>query len=206
MEARNLKKSFGGLNVLLACSLRIEPGELTALIGPNGSGKTTLLNILNGFITPDSGFLALPASIARAFQTPRVFSELSVYDNLAIAVPAKNESPLRALLFPGDMHRAFVENMARFLGLGSKLRRPAASLSFGERRLLTIGRTVLQNKEAYFFDEPVSGLHQSKFRIVAELLKELRAQGKLVLFIEHNPQFVELVADRVLKMEMGRIK
>lgn len=219
LETKGLVKEFGGVHAVDRLSIQIPKGEIVGIIGPNGSGKTTLANVLTGVHTIDGGSIIIGGEtekknlrsyevfalgITRTFQNVRVFEQISVLDNILIAITAR--TPLNALF---EKHTAFHENKAREVlervGLWEKRGENASTLSYGQRKLLEIARALATGADTILFDEPFAGLFPEMVKLVSGIMKELRAGEKTVLLIEHDMAIIRELCDRVIVMEAGKL-
>ncbi len=219
--ADRLSKRYGGLRVLDGVSLSAEAGRITALIGSNGAGKTTLFRCLAGSLAPDSGrvllegrdITRLPADarsrrgLIPTYQVGSVFQTLTVRENLLVSAENRHRlSPLRA--FGGPLARATskrVDETCAKLGLQDVAETPAGELATGTLRLVELARALVADPLVLLLDEPVSGLDRRQAGSVAALLRSLANSGKAVLLIEHDPHFVESVADDVWQLAGGTL-
>jgi neutral amino acid transport system ATP-binding protein len=217
LEVSGLAKRFGGVVAVDSCSLTVAEGSITGLIGPNGSGKTTLFDLLTGFIQPDSGevtFRARPITglppdrvhrlgIGRTFQLARVFSRLTVLENLLVPVRRRG---LLALLTGagggGEARRA--RDMLEFLGLAGLAGEPAGRLSYGQRKLLELGAVMMARPRLVLLDEPAGGVNPGLLESIAGSIRGLNAQGVTFLIVEHNMGFVMDLCDPVVVLDRGR--
>jgi ABC-type branched-subunit amino acid transport system ATPase component len=221
LEVRDLAKSFGGVAAVRRCRFAVRPGLSTALIGPNGAGKTTVLNLVSGFLTPDHGTVvfrgeditALPPwrrsrlGLSRTFQLARLFRNLTVQDNLLLAVRQDDDLFWRALFWPTD-EGALVERVraaADFVGLRKRLDVAVTDLSYGEQKLFDLCRALLNPHAVLLLDEPVAGVNPVLRTRLREILRQLKEQGETVLFVEHDMDFVRAAADRVVVMDQGAV-
>jgi branched-chain amino acid transport system ATP-binding protein len=226
LEVRRISKRFGGLQALDDCSFTVEPGRITCLVGPNGAGKTTIFNVITGFLRPDSGSVRfreqsldglgpqaiVRAGAARTFQNLRLFFELTVLQNVLVAMPESfGEEPLGALFRPFRTRRvdrarsAEAEQALAQVGLGARAHEIVGNLSFGEQKLLSIGRVLATGAELLLLDEPASGLDTEALDAVTALLRTLQQAGKSLLVVEHNTRVVQRIADDVLFLHQGRL-
>lgn len=226
LEARDLKKSFGGIHAADGLSLDLRRGEVTGLIGPNGAGKTTVFNLLTRAIPPDAGTVKLAGTaigewtpnrvatsgMCRSYQDVRIFGGMSVLDNVLIAIPHQpGEKLLNVFFRPLHVHRFEEAALARamehleFVGLADKAEVKARSLPFGEQKLLALARLMATEADVLLLDEPASGIDIDGVERMLELIGQLRTHGKCVCIVEHNLHVVERVADRVYFMEAGKI-
>lgn len=207
-----------GLKALDDLTIEIPAGLSTGLIGPNGSGKTTLMNVLTGLLAPESGSIEINGQkyrkikpnqlrrlkIARTFQDGRLIEQLSVEDNLLLAV-AENRY-WRSMAEQNS--RKYAERMDKVLeqtGLGEHRYKKAEELSYGLRKLLEVGRCLMQNADIYFFDEPFTGLFPETSEIVMSLLQNLREKKKTLVIIEHNMGIIERLCDYAVVLDSGRL-
>jgi len=224
LHMENLTKRFGGVQALEDFSLSVDRQELTAIIGPNGAGKTTLFDILCGLTKADKGRAYLQGrlindlpphriaelGIARTFQLIRLFPELTVIENLLLAHQRGAWATLwQSLLRASDQAETrLISRSLQWLswtGLDELAYQPAKTLSYGQRKLVELIRAVLTQADVFLLDEPVSGIYPEMKDTVAALLQKITSeQGKTILFIEHDIDFVLNVAERVVVMDRGR--
>lgn len=217
-ETRNIKKYFGGVHAVDGVSIVFEPAKITGLVGPNGSGKTTMINILSGFIPYDSGIVSIlgedlkkvtswdmpELGVTRIFQNIRVFEQMTLMDNLLVVLTKRE--PLGSMFEKHTQaHMNQVEAILEKLGLSHQKDNLAANLSYGQRKLLEIGRALLTNANVYLFDEPYAGLFPEMVKIVTNVMHELRAAGKTVVLIEHNMSIIRQLCDTVIVMDAGKV-
>jgi branched-chain amino acid transport system permease protein len=226
LTAEGLHKHFGGIAAADGLSLRLPRGKITALVGPNGAGKTTVFNLLTGILPPDGGrvvlhgeditrlpaWRAVRAGLARTFQDVRLFERMTVLDNVLAGIPAQPGERLGPLfLAPWRTAAAERRNRARalaylaFVGLADRAHEVAASLAFGEQKLVALARLVATEADVLLLDEPASGVDLQWVHRILDLIRQLAASGKTVCLVEHNLEVVTAVADRAYFMEAGRI-
>ena len=221
----SLSKSFDGVHALEKVGVSFPTSGIAAVIGPNGAGKTTLINVLTGFLRPETGRCVFGnreitrlaphriarLGIARTFQDLRLIQQVSVLDNVMLARPnQRGERLLPALLRFGvaaEETRNCEEAMRilRFVGLEEKASDPAGELSYGQQKLLTLACCLATEARVLLLDEPVAGVHPEMVEQILGLLRRLRDEGKLVVFIEHDIAAVRQVADVVIVMDNGRV-
>lgn len=218
LEIDNLTVSFDGFKALNHLNFTMAAGELRVIIGPNGAGKTTFLDVITGKVQPTSGMVRFKGrnlrnlsehhisrlGIGRKFQTPRVYLNLSVRDNLDLAwVRRKNVfSTLFTPPKPGD--RNTVTGLLETIGLTAKADLNAALLSHGEKQRLEIGMLVAQSPDLLLVDEPVAGLTDEETANVGNLLLSL-AQSHSIIVIEHDMEFVRQIARQVTVLHQGAV-
>ena len=227
LKATKLSKVFGGLRAVSNFGVEINPGELIGLIGPNGAGKTTAFNMLTGVYEPTEGeiefdgksivglkpFQVTQRGIARTFQNIRLFSELSVLDNVKIAYHFHVKyGLLESVLRMGRYHReeAEIEEKAiRFLEifkLSHKKDEIAKNLPYGEQRRLEIARALAAQPRLLLLDEPAAGMNPQETQQLMEMIRWIRKEFNLtILLIEHDMSLVMGVCERIYVLEYGSI-
>jgi len=225
LECSDICKRFGGLTALDAVSFAAGRGRITAVIGPNGAGKTTLMNVISGITPPDRGSVTLDKTvisglpshavarrgITRTFQTARIFSALTVLENVMVGLHTRTRTGFfgAALTLPGARReeRRIAERAAQYLemvGLADSAHRPAASLPIGSQRLLEIARALAAEPRVLLLDEPAAGLNTQETRALGELLARIRGRGVSMLLVEHDMELVMEVADDVMVLNFGK--
>ncbi|MDE2333244.1 MAG: ABC transporter ATP-binding protein [Rhodospirillales bacterium] len=222
LEVHDAVIRFGGVAAVDGASLTAPPGSITGLIGPNGAGKTTLFNLVAGALRPLAGEIrfegrsltGMPAAsrlafgLARTFQIPRPFPELSVLENLMVAGP---HGGLLAALAPARTRarelaaRVRAEEILARLDLAALMGEPARVLSGGQRKLLELGRVLMARPRMILLDEPAAGVSPVLLETIGRILAQLRDEGIGLLMVEHNMAFVTGLCDRVYAMESGRV-
>jgi len=220
LEAENLTKEFGSIVAVDGINLSLSENEFTAIIGPNGAGKTTLLRILTGEMTPTRGTVRFAGKditgldqaevcrlgLGKSFQRSALFEDLTVLENVRLAVQQARNSRLSVIRdaddFTDDIDRA--REVLSDLGLESEATSTAGSLSHGEKRKLDIAITLATNAEMIMLDEPMSGVSESSIDDIVELLNYIARDHSLVT-VEHNISFVMENADRIIVLEQGAI-
>ena len=223
LELRKVTKSFGGVRALDGVSLSVRAGTIHSLIGPNGAGKTTVVNLVSGFDRADAGTIELLGEavrgrsavaiarrgLARTFQTPQLFDELSVLDNVLVGAAGPRLGWLAAALAgaggdPPAVGARAIEALEA-VGLASFSETPAADLPFGHRRRLEIARALAARARVLLLDEPAAGLAPAEVEALDALLSRLRAGGLTVVLIEHHVELVMAISDRVTVLDEGRV-
>lgn len=214
LKLENVVKRFGGLRAVDGVSLSLEKGEFLAVVGPNGSGKTTLLNLINGVYKPDGGRIYFEGrditnmppykrarlGIARAFQVPRPFPELTVLDNVVVGA-----------IFNGGYDKAkareVAEEVLKYVGLYEKRDVLAGRLTFNELRLLELARALAANPKLLLLDEVMAGLNPGEIDAMTHLVKRLAEERGIaaISLVEHRMRAVAKLAHRVVVMHQGKI-
>ena len=218
LEAQGVSRSFGGLKALDDCSLSVERGSITGLIGPNGSGKTTLFNVITGYVKADAGTVSFEGrditrarpnvvfalGIGRTFQLTRIFSRLSVIENMLVATQ-RDESWLRGLTRSKSSKSELDAAMQwlEFVGLSKLADLPAGSLSYGQRKLLELAYVLVADPDVILLDEPAGGVNLTLINEIVEKIRTLNQSGKTFLIVEHNMEFVMNLCDTVTVMHQG---
>ncbi len=218
LAVAGIHKSFGGIKALTDCSLAVETGSITALIGPNGSGKTTLFNCITGFYQPEKGQAYVrgvpivgrrPSDIVhlgvmRTFQITRLFRRMTVLENMIVPVRQLTLRSLFTAAIKGH-ERDRAEALLEFVGLQALEHEPAGSLSFGQQKLLELAAALMAEPDIVMLDEPAGGLNPVMIEKVAGHVRELNARGVTFLIIEHNMGFVMSLCDPVIVMHRGSV-
>ena len=225
LSLSRLSVTFGGLRAVCDLDYDLEPGVLAGLIGPNGAGKTTVFNAITGVYRPTSGAILLEGKpiqgrptnviagrgVARTFQNPRLFSDLSCLDNVRIACHLKGGVGLADSIFatPRSAHeeKDILERSERLLdsfGLTRYRDSEARSLPYGEQRRLEIARTLATEPKLLLLDEPAAGMNPQETEALMGLIHEVRERyGLTVLLIEHDMKVVMGICERVAVLDYG---
>ncbi len=225
LRTEGVCKAFGGVQALNGCSIAVERGSIAGLIGPNGSGKTTLFNMITGYGRVDSGdvFLGdrkitnLPPDkvfghgIGRTFQLTRVFSRLTVMENMIVGAHHSERSQARGLRRlhnplaraggPGTRRQAM--ELLEFTGIAAHAGVLAETLSYGQRKLLELSYVLMADPAVVLLDEPAGGVNPTLIGTIADRIRDLNAQGTTFLIVEHNMDFVMGLCDRVTVLDYG---
>lgn len=224
LDVRDIRKSFGGVTALDGASFSLKPGTITSLFGANGSGKSTLFNIISGYLHADDGSVRLKGStlngstpvararegIGRTWQSPRVFKDLNVLDNLLMAAKPVSGNWFGALLGTGATTsqralRTKAEAVLNEVGLNGRGNDTAGSLSLGQQKLLSVAMLMMRDPELLLLDEVFAGVAPAMVQHIADVLRALKAQGHTILLIEHNTSVARSISDQVLEMRGGRV-
>lgn len=218
-------KQFGGLSALTDVSLHINAGEIYGLIGPNGAGKTTLFNVITGLYQASRGEFCFDgknyqkpkphqlaqAGIARTFQNIRLFSNLTVLENVLIGRHAKTEAGVFGALLRNratrDEERVSIERareLLDYVGIKKAHQTLAKNLSYGEQRRLEIARALATEPQLLALDEPAAGMNATETEDLKTLLKKIRLTGITVMLIEHDVKLIMGLCDRVAVLDYGK--
>jgi neutral amino acid transport system ATP-binding protein len=216
LEIQNVFKSFGGIRALDGCSLNVERGTVTGLIGPNGSGKTTLFNIITGYERVDTGEIAFDGhsvtdskpdqvfrfGLGRTFQLTRVFPRLTVLENMHVAAQRQG---MRALLsrWSSSHEQQRALELLDFVGLTALKDLPAGNLSYGQKKLLEFAYVLIADPSLILLDEPAGGINPTMINQLADRIRTLNQQGVTFLVVEHNMEFVMSICNPVVVMHHG---
>jgi neutral amino acid transport system ATP-binding protein len=216
LEARGISKAFGGIRALDTCSISVEQGTITGLIGPNGSGKTTLFNVMTGYERIESGQVHFDGQtitnappdkvfrlgIARTFQLTRVFPRLTVVENMHVAAQRNNLKGLLSRWSSTNEQKRALE-LLDFVGLTSLKKMPAGNLSYGQKKLLEFAFVLIAEPQVILLDEPAGGVNPTMINYLAERIRALNQHGVTFLVVEHNMEFVMGLCSKVMVMHRG---
>ena len=216
LTVQNVSKSFGGIQALNTCSLSVEEGSITGLIGPNGSGKTTLFNVITGYEQVDTGTIqysnhtitnARPdkvfrLGIGRTFQLTRIFPRLTVMENMHVAAQREGARALLSRWSSTHEQQRALE-LLEFVGLTKLKDMPAANLSYGQKKLLECAFVLIAAPKVILLDEPAGGINPTLINQLAERIRTLNKQGVTFLVVEHNMEFVMGLCEKITVMHRG---
>jgi branched-chain amino acid transport system ATP-binding protein len=225
LVADKITRQFGGLTAVNVDHVEIQRGSITALIGPNGAGKTTFFNLLTGYDSPNSGTWSFngkklngipPHKVARlgmvrTFQLTKALYRLTVIENMALGARGQKGESVLAAVFPWiwRAQEAAIREKATSILTNFKLLEKqddfAAALSGGQRKLLEMARALMVEPEMVMLDEPMAGVNPALKQSLLEHIKELRTEGKTVLFVEHDMDMVHEISDWVIVMSQGEV-
>jgi len=225
-EAERLTKRFGGFAALQNIDLTVRSGDIHAIIGPNGAGKTTLFNVITGVLQADDGRMAFAGEelresrasrrtmrgIARTFQNIRLFRDMTVLENILVAQHARQFGSLwratRSVFLGRRATEAGMRDAARalleFVGLTGIETRNAASLPYGQLRLLEIARALATGPQLLLLDEPAAGMNPAETETLDEIISRIRDRGVTVLLVEHDMQLVMDISDFITVFNFGQ--
>jgi ABC-type branched-subunit amino acid transport system ATPase component len=229
LQLNNVYKSFGGLQAISDLSLNLDEGEIVSLIGPNGAGKTTVFNLITGVYQPDSGDIdfegrslkglspstIVDRGVARTFQNLRLFTNLTVLENVLIPQHHRLRSNWlgSVLRTPGylrqerEMHERALEKLA-FFGprlMSFRLHQSVEVLSYANRRRTEMARAMATGAKLLLLDEPSAGMNPKETREITKIIRRMRDEGGYtVLLVEHKMNLVKDISDRVIVLDYGR--
>jgi branched-chain amino acid transport system ATP-binding protein len=234
LETRDLTIRFGGHVAVDAVSCRFEPGTLTAIVGPNGAGKTTYFNLISGQLPASAGQVlldgedlsALPAplrtrkGLGRAFQLTQLFPNLSVLENVRLAVQAREQGRQKmrtGAAWQGglDLFKVWLDRQSwideaqmllRQVQLAERADQPAAALPHGDQRKLEVALLMALDPKVYLFDEPTAGMSVDDAPVVLDLIRALKTRrDRTILLVEHKMDVVHELSDRIVVLHNGRL-
>ena len=218
LETVDISKHFGSVKAVDRLSISIPKKGMTSIVGPNGSGKSTLINLLSGTLPLDDGMVIIDGAslkvvrahetpghgITRTFQEVRLFDQINVWDNILVVLTNRR-------LFPALMERAKLahkqraESILRQVGMWEKRSALAMDLSYGQRKLLEIGRAMALDVSTYLFDEPFAGLFPQMLERVKDIMKHVRDQDHTIIFVSHNMEIVRELSDHIIVLDSGQL-
>ena len=218
LETEKISKHFAAVTAVDQLSISVLRGKITSIVGPNGSGKSTLVNLLSGILPLDGGIVIIEGarfSVVRAHETPdhgitrtfqevRLFDQITVWDNIMVTLTQRK-------LFPAMLertkrsHTERAQEILETVGMWEKRRSLAMDLSYGQRKLLEIGRAMALNVNIYLFDEPYAGLFPQMVERVKVIMKQMRDNGGTLIFISHNMAIVREISDYIIVMDSGQL-
>ena len=223
LTVNGIKKSFGGLKALNDVNLNVEEGTVHAVIGPNGAGKSTLLHTFVGKLKPDGGAILFNGDavlgkdptqinqlgISRVFQTPEIFAELSLLENVMIPALAKEDGTFTINPLGAAMNRRAIRERAEHalddVGLSDKMHGTAANQSRGDKRRLELAMCLVQNPRLLLLDEPTAGMSRADTNNTIELLQKIHSRGMTKVIIEHDMHVVFSLSTRISVMAQGTV-
>jgi branched-chain amino acid transport system ATP-binding protein len=226
LEVKSLRKSFDGIVVADNIDLELRAGRVLGLIGPNGAGKTSLFNLISGVVRPDGGSIRLDGhsldgmksyrrarrGLSRTWQNLRLFSSLSVLDNLMVSPRDYSADSLMRLIFrphaAKDSEARTREKAFAALertGLADLASHPIAGLSFGQQKLVGVARALMSEARCLLLDEPMAGVEGKAYETMQKVVREVAAGGAAVCVVEHNVAFIRDLCDEGVFMFAGKV-
>lgn len=218
LETQAISKHFGAVRAVDELSLSIPRQGTTSIVGPNGSGKSTLVNLLSGVLPLDGGMVIIDGEglrVVKAYETPdhgltrtfqevRLFDQITVWDNIMVVLTERR-------LFPSLFERSRpstrrqAQDILERVGMWDKRDALAQELSYGQRKLIEIGRALAMNVQTYLLDEPFAGLFPQMIERVKDIMKQMRADGHTIVFVSHNMDIVRELSDRIIVLDSGAL-
>ena len=218
LETDSISKHFGAVKAVDELSLSIPRQGTTSIVGPNGSGKSTLVNLLSGVLPLDGGMVIIDGAglrvvhahetpahgLTRTFQEVRLFDQITVWDNIMVVLTERKLFPsLLERVRPANRRKA--QEILESVGMWEKRDSMAMELSYGQRKLLEIGRAMAMDVQTYLFDEPFAGLFPQMLERVKDIMKRMRADGYTIVFVSHNMEIVRELSDRIIVLDSGTL-
>ncbi|MGZ3591223.1 MAG: ABC transporter ATP-binding protein [Thermodesulfobacteriota bacterium] len=225
LEVNHVTKAFGGVFALKDLTFGVKRGQLKAIIGPNGAGKTTLFNVITGIYSSTAGEIKFKGKeitslkphqitiegIARTFQIPHLFPNMTVLENVMVGRHPKTRAGIFDVALPLQKTRAEESHTQReamrwldFFGLKNRLHSLAETIPFGERRILEIARALATDPELLILDEPAAGLNDAEQENLSQLLKRIQTMGVTILWVEHNIRMVMSISEEIMVIDWGQ--
>ena len=218
LETVEISKLFGAVKAVDELTISIPRKGMTSIVGPNGSGKSTLVNLLSGTLPLDGGIVIIDGvglkvvkahetpdhGITRTFQEVRLFDQITVWDNIIVVLTNRKLFPAM-LERTQSSHREKAQAILENVGMWDKRRALAMDLSYGQRKLLEIGRAMALDVNIYLFDEPFAGLFPQMLEQVKEIMKGMRDEGRTIVFISHIMDIVREMSDHIIVLDSGKL-
>lgn len=223
LSVRNINKRFGGLQALNDVNLEVEAGSVHAIIGPNGAGKSTLLNCFIGRLEPDTGVVDFDGvsligkkpheinqvGVSRVFQTPEIFADLSLLENVMIPALATRDGAFKINAWGSaenehEIRERAISSLAD-VGMDKKLDSTASQLSRGDKRRLELAMCLIQKPKLLLLDEPTAGMARADTNATIDLLKEIAGKGITMMIIEHDMHVVFSLAEKISVLAQGTV-
>ena len=218
LETQEISKHFGAVRAVDRLSIAIKRKGMTSIVGPNGSGKSTLVNLLSGTLPLDGGMVVIdgvglkvvkahetPAhGLTRSFQEVRLFDQISVWDNIMVVLTDRrlfHALTERAKPAYREKARSILERV----GMWEKRNSLAMDLSYGQRKLLEIGRAIALDVNIYMFDEPFAGIFPEMLERTKDIMRGIRDQGRTIILISHNMDIVRELPDHLIVLDSGTL-
>ncbi len=225
LELDNVTIRFGGLTAVDSLDLKLVQGEILALIGPNGAGKSTVFNLITGIYKPTEGKISFNGKtlaghptyriadmgITRTFQSIRLFSDLTVMDNVKIGAHCRGKAGLLYAFtrLPGmrkeerELEESSLQSL-EFLGLAGKKDEKARNLSYGEQRRLEIARALVSKPKILLLDEPAAGMNPQEKAVLMDIIRKIRDTGVTIFLVEHDMKLVMGISERIAVLDYGK--
>ena len=218
IETVEISKHFGAVRAVDGLTLQIPIFGMTSIVGPNGSGKSTLINLLSGTLPLEGGMViiegdnfrvlhaheSMKRGITRTFQEVRLFDQISVLDNILVVLTRRRVFPSLFERTKAE-HRSKAQEILESVEMWEKRDSLAMDLSYGQRKLLEIGRVMAMDAKIYLFDEPFAGLFPQMLERVKRTMKKMRDDGHTIVFISHNMDIVREISDYIIVLNSGKL-
>ena len=221
LQVDGVTVTFGTFRAINNLTFHVDYGTVCAIIGPNGAGKTTLLDAITGKSSVSNGCITLDrrieltklqepeivlAGVGRKFQKPSIFEALTLMQNLMLALNvSKRRTIMELFSLPTAQQVALIEQTFETIGMADQHDQIAGTLSHGQKQWLEIGMLLMQEPRVLLLDEPVAGMSDSETELTADLIAKLKSPDRAIVVIEHDMEFVEKVADRVIVLDGGQL-
>lgn len=219
LSVQDVRKKFGSIVAVDGVTLAVEPGEIRGVVGPNGAGKTTLFNLITGFLPVSSGTIIFEGQnitrrpthdrvrrgMARTFQTPQLFSDMTILDNILVSFYG---SMLRNMISRRALRGAAQERALEILelvGLADVAEVRASELPYASQRKLEIARALMTDPRIVLLDEPAAGMNPTEVEALMRLIRAIRMQNRGVVVVEHNMRLIMEISDQVSVIDFGRV-
>lgn len=219
LSVQDVRKKFGSIVAVDGVTLAVEPGEIRGVVGPNGAGKTTLFNLITGFLPVSSGTIIFEGEnitrrpthdrvrrgMARTFQTPQLFSDMTILDNILVSFYG---SMLRNMISRRALRGAAQERAMEILelvGLADVAEVRASELPYASQRKLEIARALMTDPRIVLLDEPAAGMNPTEVEALMRLIRAIRMQNRGVVVVEHNMRLIMEISDQVSVIDFGRV-
>lgn len=221
LNVLNLGKSFGKINIVDNVNFELKEGTINSLVGTNGSGKTTILDLISGILEKDRGkiffngeeiggrtfFEISSLGVSRTFQTPKLFGNLTVRENLLLALSNEDTKFWKNLIcyrfIEEDFKKVFV--VTQILELDGLLQKKPSELSFGQKKLVEFARSILMPHKLLILDEILAGINSRIKWKIFSVIKKLKREGSTIFLVEHDMDFVKMISDEIFVMKNGKI-
>ena len=218
LETVEISKLFGAVKAVDELTISIPRKGMTSIVGPNGSGKSTLVNLLSGTLPLDGGIVIIDGvglkvvkahetpdhGLTRTFQEVRLFNQITVWDNIMVVLTNRKLFPAM-LERTQSSHREKAKSILENVGMWDKRSAFAMDLSYGQRKLLEIGRAMALDVNTYLFDEPFAGLFPQMLERVKEIMQQMRDEGRTIVFVSHIMDIVREMSDHIIVLDSGKL-
>lgn len=224
LKVQNISLTLGGLRILYDISFEVKQGEIIGLIGPNGAGKSSFFNVLSGMLVPDTGSIIYNHNeiigqpphkvsglgISRTFQDSRLYSQMTVLENLVASAEQSKNVNLFKVFFDGrslKKNKTRIQNDAMALlesvNIGDKAHLLASDLSYGQSKLVEMLKVLMSKPRLVLLDEPFSGLFPEMIKVISKIIRDMVESGITIMIVEHNMKLISEITDRVVVLDSG---